>query len=131
MESCEDDTEVESVDGSTISSSSGSDTVLEDNPPDDNSNFSSTLANLGSEDDLKYISADSDKTTEQQESAKTLKLKPGKFGLRMIFILYTYVLKKIFNFPLIFSIFVCITFFWRDAVRQLTFTVTDLNWNWQ
>ena len=80
MESCEDDTEVESVDGSTISSSSGSDTVLEDNPPDDNSNFSSTLANLGSEDDLKYISADSDKTTEQQESAKTLKLKPGKFG---------------------------------------------------
>ena len=61
MESCEDDTEVESVDGSTISSSSGSDTVLEDNPPDDNSNFSSTLANLGSEDDLKYISADSDR----------------------------------------------------------------------
>ena len=46
MESCEDDTEVESSDGST-SASSGSDAELEEKPPDSSS---STLASLESYD---------------------------------------------------------------------------------
>ena len=74
MESCEDDTEVESIDGST-SISSGSETELEDKPPD----FSaSTLANsCDTKDDL--IPPSSNEAEERED--RDVILKSGEFVL--------------------------------------------------
>ena len=74
MESCEDDTDVESIDGST-SFSSDSETDSDDKPPD-----STTLANLEScdtKDDLISLSPSPDDTEEQEDSTNAVTLKPG------------------------------------------------------
>ena len=80
MESCEDDTDVESIDGST-SFSSDPETDLDDKPPD-----SATLANLEScetKDDL--ISPSSDDTEEQGDSINAVTLKPGNLVLLLAY----------------------------------------------
>ena len=51
MESCEDDTEVESSDGST-SASSGSDAELEEKPPDSSASTLASLESCDTNDDL-------------------------------------------------------------------------------
>ena len=76
MESCEDDTEVESIDGST-SISSGSETELEDKPPD----FSaSTPANIESCDTKDDVIPPSSNEAEEREDRDVI-LKSGEFVL--------------------------------------------------
>ena len=87
MESCEDDTEVESIDGST-SISSGSETELEDKPPD----FSaSTLANIESCDTKDDLIPPSSNDTEEREDSDVI-LRSGEL------VLHAYVHEQIY-FP--------------------------------
>ena len=79
MELCEDDTEVESFDGST-SFSSGSETDLDDKPPD--LSKLATLANLercDTKDDLTTPSSGDTEERDREDSTNAVTLKPGNF----------------------------------------------------
>ena len=80
MELCEDDTEVESFDGST-SFSSGSETDLDDKPPD--LSKLATLANLercDTKDDLTTPSSGDTEERDREDSTNAVTLKPGNFA---------------------------------------------------
>ena len=75
MESCEDDTEVESVDGSS-SFSSGTETELDDKPSD--TSLSTSLANLeGCDTKIDEISHSSQESDEKHDSTGASTLKSG------------------------------------------------------
>ena len=78
MESCEDDTEVESSDGST-SPSSGSDAELEKKPPDSSASTLTNLENCDTNDDL--IPSSSNDTEKREVSTDAGILKSGEILL--------------------------------------------------
>lgn len=75
MESCEDDTEVESSDGSISPSSGSSDTELEDKPPDSSVSILASLESSDTNDDL--IPPSSNDTEKREISTDAGILKSG------------------------------------------------------